>query len=274
VPELPEVQTIVTGLDSQLAGNVITDVTVYDEELLRNTNEKEIAKRLIDKTLEKVSRKGKYILLEVEGDSTVAIHLRMSGRMLVRETGLHTDYERISFVFGSRKKQLIMDNVRRLGTLDLLDSKENDPLVSLGLDPFSDEYNWENFQNIFTTTRPVKLLLLDQKKVAGIGNIYASEILFRSGISPKIPGNEVSTEQKEILFKMIPQVLSEAITNNGTTLNDYRDSSGDEGSFQDFLRVYGKESEGCPKCGTEIQRIQQGGRSTFYCPNCQQGNDN
>jgi len=273
MPELPEVQTIVNGLKPELQGKSIKQIEVLDVDLLRNTTPQELNKKLVGKQITDVSRTGKYILLEVAGGSIAAIHLRMSGKLLLLETDVNTNYQRISFYFKDYEKKLTMDNLRRLGTLDLLKTKRDEPLGSLGLDPFSNEYNWENFQRIFDTSRAIKLLLLDQKKITGLGNIYVNEVLFKAQISPTSPSQKVSKPKQKKLFRLIPEVLTEAIENNGTTLNDYRDSLGEEGNFQDSLLLYGKEGKPCPYCGTKIMRIKQGGRSTYLCPNCQ-ANDN
>lgn len=269
MPELPEVQTIVNGLKPELQGKTIKQIEILDKDLLRNTTPQELKKKLVGKQITDVSRAGKYVLLEVAGGSIAAIHLRMSGKLLLLETEVNTDYQRISFYFKGYKRKLTMDNLRRLGTLDLLESKKDGPLGSLGLDPFSKEYNWKNFQRIFDTCRAIKLLLLDQKKITGLGNIYVNEVLFKAQIPPTLSSRTLSKKKRKKLFKLIPEVLSEAIQNNGTTLNDYRDSSGKEGSFQDSLLLYGKEGEKCPKCGAQIVRITQGGRSTYMCSNCQ-----
>ncbi len=273
MPELPEVETIVNGLHAEFKGKRLEKIEVSDPTLLRNTSEEEMGKRIIGSDLKRVTRRGKYIVLKFSDEDFVAIHLRMSGRLLALDPKDSAEHERISFYFADHNKKITMDNTRRLGTLDLLKTLDDEPLDSLGLEPFADEYTWENFNEIFFTTRPVKVLLLDQNRITGLGNIYASEILFRAGLDPTKPGEEVSEEEKKRLFTLIPRVLTEAINNKGTTLNDYQDSSGESGSFQDFLRVYGKEGGPCPECGAEIVRIEQGGRSTFLCPNCQDWDD-
>ncbi|MFP3953445.1 MAG: bifunctional DNA-formamidopyrimidine glycosylase/DNA-(apurinic or apyrimidinic site) lyase [Candidatus Bipolaricaulota bacterium] len=269
MPELPEVETIVNGLHVEFKDKKLEKIELSDPTLLRNVSGEELQERLAGKRLERVTRRGKYIVLEFSDEDLVAIHLRMSGRLLSLAPGDRADHERISFYFADHDRKITMDNTRRLGTLDLLGSLEEEPFDSLGLEPFADEYNWENFNEIFSTTRPVKVLLLDQDRITGLGNIYVSEILFRAGLDPTTPGEEVSQEDRKSLFKLIPRVLTEAINNKGTTLNDYQDSSGKRGNFQDFLRVYGKEGDPCPNCGSEIVRIEQGGRSTFLCPSCQ-----
>lgn len=269
MPELPEVETIVRGLDRKISGKTIEKITVFDEELLRNVDTSELKRECEGQNLTAVRRKGKYILLEIGGDRLLAIHLRMTGKMLLREKGEATDYQRVSFGFRGNG-QLIMDNMRRFGTLDLLTDEKQEPLASLGIEPFTDSYHWEDFRELFETTQSLKLTLLDQKKITGLGNIYANEALFRAGLNPLIPGEDVSESGLKKLYETIPKVLEEAIEQNGTTFSTFRDSSGDSGNFQNFLDVYQKEGEFCPRCGAEIIKVDQSGRGTYYCPTCQE----
>ncbi|MBS3792893.1 MAG: bifunctional DNA-formamidopyrimidine glycosylase/DNA-(apurinic or apyrimidinic site) lyase [Candidatus Bipolaricaulota bacterium] len=268
MPELPEVETVVRGLDSRVTGKTIDEVEIHDPELPRNVEPENLPGELEGKRVTDVRRRGKYVLLEAGGNKLVTIHLRMTGKLLVCSRDEDTDYQRITFSFDEDGK-LVMDDLRRLGTLDLLESENEEPLSSLGLEPFTDSYRWEEFRELFDTTQPLKLTLLDQNKITGLGNIYASEVLFRAGLSPLASGNEISEAGKKKLFEVIPEVLSEAIENNGTTFSNFLDSSGETGNFQEFLRVYQKEGEPCPACGAEIARADQSGRGSYYCPNCQ-----
>ncbi|MBS3765128.1 DNA-formamidopyrimidine glycosylase [Candidatus Bipolaricaulota bacterium] len=261
-------ETVVQGLQSRISSHTIDHVEINDEELLRGVEPEYLKKQLGGKKLTDVRRRGKYILLEFGGETLLAIHLRMTGKLLVLPPGEVTQYQRISFSFQEGEK-LVMDNMRRFGTLDLLESEDEEPLTSLGLEPFREDYRWEEFRELFETTQPLKLLLLDQKKIAGLGNIYANEALFRAEVSPFIPGNEAERSERKRLFEIIPEVLTEAIENNGTTFDTFKDSSGNPGEFQEMLRVYQKEGEPCPNCGTEIVKTKQSGRGTYYCPDCQ-----
>ena len=268
MPELPEVETVVQGLRSRITGKVVDEVLVHDPDLPRNVEPEQLIRKLEGERVSDVRRRGKYILLELADGHLVAIHLRMTGKLLVCSEDEDTEYQRITLLFEGDGK-LVMDDLRRLGTLDLLESEDEEPLSDLGLEPFTDDYEWDNFRALFDTTQPVKLLLLDQKKITGLGNIYASEVLFRAGLDPLASGSEISEAGQKKLFEVIPEVFSEAIENNGTTFSNFRDSSGEAGNFQDFLRVYQKEGKPCPACGTEIVRVDQSGRGTYYCPKCQ-----
>ena len=268
MPELPEVETVVQGVSSRVTGEKIDKVEVHDPDLPRNVDPEKLVESLEGEIITDVRRKGKYILLEVDSGELITIHLRMTGKLLLCSRDEDTDYQRISFSFEGDGK-LVMDDLRRLGTLDLLKSEDEEPLSNLGLEPFTDSYRWEDFRELFETTQPLKLILLAQKKITGLGNIYASEVLFRAGLDPLASGNDISEEGKKKLFEVIPEVLSEAIEYNGTTFSNFRDSSGEAGNFQEFLRVYQKEGEPCPACGSEIVRVDQSGRGTYYCPKCQ-----
>ncbi len=261
-------ETVVQGLCSRVKDKLVDAVELHDPELPRNVEPERLLEELEGKRVTDVRRRGKYILLELAGDKLVVIHLRMTGKLLVCSQDEDTDYQRLTFWFEGDGK-LVMDDLRRLGTLDLLESEDEEPLASLGLEPFTDSYRWGDFRELFDTTQPVKLILLDQHKITGLGNIYASEVLFRAGLSPLAPGNKISEKGKKKLFEVIPEVLSEAIENNGTSFSNFRDSSGETGNFQDFLQVYQREGEPCPACGSEIVRVDQSGRGTYYCPNCQ-----
>lgn len=272
MPELPEVETVVSGLRSRILGYTIEKVEVCDEELLGDLEAKTLKEKLENKRITDIRRRGKYILIELDDNRLLTIHLRMTGKLLVRALGEETEHQRLSLTF-REGVTLIMDNLRRFGTLDLLDSEEEEPLTSLGLEPFRDEYRWEEFRKLFDTTQAVKLILLDQKKIAGLGNIYANEVLFRANLNPLTPGKKISEGKRKRLFKLIPEVLLEAVENNGTTFDTFRDSYGDPGNFQNFLSVYQKEGEPCPNCGSEIVKVKQCGRSTYYCPRCQNKED-
>ncbi|MFB6215281.1 MAG: DNA-formamidopyrimidine glycosylase family protein, partial [Candidatus Bipolaricaulia bacterium] len=169
-------ETVVRGLRSRVTGETIDEVELHDPELPRNVRPENLPGELEGKRVTDVRRRGKYVLLEVSGGKLVTIHLRMTGKLLVRSGDGDTDYQRITFSFKEDGK-LVMDDLRRLGTLDLLESENEEPLSSLGLEPFTDSYRWEEFRELFDTTQPLKLILLDQNKITGLGNIYASEVL-------------------------------------------------------------------------------------------------
>jgi len=263
MPELPEVETVVRELRSQVIGKDISQIvslrdgTVND----RRENVSEIG------VVISVRRRGKYIIIDTMND-VLLVHLRMTGKLIyAAEPGERSRFCRaeIHFKDGSL---LYFDDVRTFGGIDILQKSELDGALSkLGVEPFSDEFTTSYLQKrMRNRIAPVKSILLDQREIAGLGNIYVCEILHRAGISPKRSGGKLSLEEIEKIVKETRQVLSEAIDKNGTTISDYRRVDNKQGEFQNFLRVYGKKR--C-HCGEEIARIKQSGRSSYYCPSCQ-----
>ncbi|MCR4404074.1 MAG: bifunctional DNA-formamidopyrimidine glycosylase/DNA-(apurinic or apyrimidinic site) lyase [Candidatus Acetothermia bacterium] len=265
MPELPEVETIRRGLEGLLVGARLAAVEVRDPRLLRDCPLPDL-EGLRGKALERVARRGKFLILDFSGLALV-IHLRMTGRLLPQEEG-HT---RLVLGF-SDGKRLVLDDPRRFATLHCVRAErleEFEPLRRLGLEPFTASYTLGNFQKLLQTKQEIKRLLLDQRKLAGLGNIYANEALFRAGIHPQRRADSLSLEEAQRLFEAIPQLLEEAIALQGTTISDYRTATGDSGSFQLFLKVYGRGGEPCPRCGAPIEQTSQGGRSTYFCSECQ-----
>lgn len=262
MPELPEVETIVRGL-SDFRGARIEKVQVIDSRLRLPVGE------IVGAKIERIERRGKYIVFHLSGERLLIFHLRMSGR-LIRACSpgegkhsrlvLHLDWGVVHFV-----------NPRRLGTVDY--SKDGFP-YRLGIDPLDQYFTAERLGKIVAASRaPIKVLLMDQKRIAGIGNIYSAEALWRAGIDPRRVGNTLTVAEVRTLHPAIVGVLQDAIDHMGTTLgetvSDYRNTAGDYGGFQDLLSVYGREGEPCRRCGKPITRIVQAGRSTYLCPGCQ-----
>jgi len=265
MPELPEVETIRRGLEREFLNRRLESVKVLDRRLLQDCPPAAL-EGLRGSRLEKVGRRGKFLVLRFE-DHALVIHPRMTGRLLPREEG-HT---RLVLRFSNRGK-LVLDDPRRFATLHCVKNGELEglePLRRLGPEPLTAGYTFARFLKILQTEQEIKRLLLDQRKLAGLGNIYANEALFRARIHPLRRANSLSQEEARRLFEAIPQLLEEALVAQGTTISDYRTASGESGSFQDFLQVYGRAGQPCRHCGTPIARITQGGRSSYFCPRCQ-----
>jgi len=265
MPELPEVETIRRGLEQEFLNLQLESVKVLDRRLLQHCPPAKL-ERLQGRRLKRVGRRGKFLILQFDNRALV-IHPRMTGRFLPQQ-GKHP---RLVMHF-SKGKKLVLDDPRRFATLHCAEAdglEKLEPLRRLGIEPFTPSYTWENFLRILQTKQEIKRLLLDQQKLAGLGNIYANEALFRVQIHPKRQANSLSPEEARRLFSAIPKLLEEAIAAQGTTISDYRTASGESGSFQLFLKVYGRGGEPCRRCGTPIERIEQGGRSTYFCPKCQ-----
>lgn len=258
VPELPEVEIVRRELAPLLEGAKIVGIEVRDPRILLPPE------AVQGKRITKVSRWGKYLLLEFEEGGCLALHLGMTGQLFFEGDKPPLKYERVRFVLSSG--YLVFCDQRRFGKVLVCESKEGF-LARLGVDPLSEAYTFEAFRALLQGKRRLKDFLLDQKKICGIGNIYASEILFRARLHPERPCEGLTEEEKRRLFLAIPQLLEEAIRRKGTTIRDFRLPGGEEGDFQNLLAVYGKSH--CPSCGASIVRKVIASRSTYFCPHCQ-----
>ena len=262
MPELPEVETIVRGLDD-LCGTAIERVEVRDPRLGLP------ADALEGRTIEAITRRGKYIVFQLSGGRSLIIHLRMSGK-LARDCS-EAERKHIRFSLHLDRGAIHFVNPRRLGTT--LYSEDGFP-HQLGIDPLETAFTPARLKDLVRASRtPIKTLLMDQKRIAGIGNIYAMEALWHAGIDPTRSGKSLADNEINALHTAVHHVLTEAIDRMGSTLgsgvSNYRNSNGTEGSFQERFAVYGRERQPCPRCGEPIQRMKQAGRSTYFCPNCQ-----
>lgn len=265
MPELPEVETIRQGLEREFLNLRLEKAEVCDRQLLQNCTVSEL-EELRGRRLRRVARRGKFLILQL-GDHALVVHPRMSGRLLPWER----EHTRLILHFSGGEK-LVLDDQRRFATLHCAkvdELEELEPLRRLGIEPFTPSYRFEQFWEILQTKQEIKRLLLDQEKVAGLGNIYANEVLFRAGIRPQRRADLLSQEEARRLFSEIPRLLEEAIAAQGTTFSTYRTASGDSGEFQRLLQIYGREVQPCRRCGTPIEKIAQGGRSSYFCPKCQ-----
>ncbi len=267
MPELPEVQTVVNELKASILGKEIDSIEEFYPNTLRITcDDSAYICQVSD-----VIRRGKYILIELQNSYAIIVHLRMTGKLIYEELEqepLKHERARINFTDNS---YLRFDDVRTFGTIDCLPKSEYpDYFKNLGVEPLTDDFN-DNYLKDHTikVSSPIKTFLLNQKKIAGLGNIYVCEVLYRTRIHPLLPANKLSNKQIKELVKEIKLVLQEAIDCNGTTISDYRRVDDKKGSFQNFLQVYGKEK--CP-FGHIVDKIKIGGRSTYFCKICQKHN--
>jgi len=255
MPELPEVETMVRGLRPHVVGKAITAVEVSDAKLACLRSALSVPARV-----QSLDRRGKHVLFDL-GDRVLVIHPRMSGRLLwgKRKPG------RVRLSLRFREGAVHFVDPRRLGTVEVVPEFSH----VLGPEPLGD-LSWLP-AGLRSSRMPVKLWLMDQKKIAGIGNIYASEILFRAGVDPRRAAGSLSRRETKRLEQAIPAILDEAIACCGTTLADglYRGANGEIGAFSGELSVYGREREPCLRCEAQIERIVLGGRGTYFCPGCQ-----
>ena len=263
MPELPEVETFVRGL-APAVGRTIVSANVLDARLAVS------AEDLTGAKIAGIRRRGKYIGIDLGDGRSLVIHLRMSGRLRLECRECETKYARMILRLDDGTSIYFIDP-RRLGTVALV---EGELKLPLGVEPLEPAFTTAVLSKLTSQSRaPIKQLLLDQRKVAGIGNIYAAESLWRARIAPRRPANALSKAEVGRLHKAIVGVLGEAIAQLGTTLgtsvSDYRPTATEGGSFQNHLAVYGREGEPCERCGEGIERVIQAGRSTCFCPACQ-----
>jgi formamidopyrimidine-DNA glycosylase len=272
MPELPEVETVVRGLERSLAGKRLMRLDLARPDL-RSAIPKDLAQRLADRRVERFTRRAKYILMHVEGGGVLIAHLGMSGRLVIAPPGKapprdRHDHAVFHFEDGT---ELRLNDARRFGLLDYSEEQglnEHPRFKHLGPEPLGNEFNGPALARLLKGKKTsVKAALLDQRVVAGLGNIYVCEAMFGAGLSPRRLAGTVRAERAERLAIAIRDVLTRAIAAGGSSLRDYVQASGELGYFQHQWAVYGKEGEPCPgcDCGKGIKRIVQGGRSTFYC---------
>lgn len=268
MPELPEVESIRSVLQGQCKNRIIEESRVEDTRLLQNCTTEQLRHTVEQQTIREVDRIGKYLIFRLDRAALVN-HLRMSGRWILEED----DRTRWSLTLDDGNS-LYFDDLRRFGTLHLISEnpvRKQPPLQKLGLEPTTNDWTLQNFHQLFKTSREIKRMLLDQKRIAGLGNIYSSEVLFRTNLHPEQPVNTISSDRIEQLFRKIPELLQHAIEHRGTSMDDqlYITPSGSPGNFQFQLQVYNREGEPCPRCDTTIERFKQGQRSSYFCPKCQ-----
>lgn len=271
MPELPEVETVCRGLRPKLEGHVLVDV-IQRRPDLRFPLPENFAERLQGRTIERIDRRAKYILAHLDDGWTLIAHLGMSGRMtLTGEATPPADkHDHIEFQT-DEGTTVRFNDPRRFGSMDLIRTAELDAhpiMVSLGPEPLSNSFNEAALSKALRGRKtPIKSALLDQKIVAGLGNIYVCEALFRAGVSPKRSAYTVPGQRAVRLVAAIRDVLNAAIAAGGSSLRDYVQTDGKLGYFQHNWRVYGREGKTCTHdgCGGTIRRIVQSGRSTFYC---------
>lgn len=289
MPELPEVETIVRRLSETIPGRRVERAEILRANVVKGTPRR-FARALEGATVERVRRRAKFIAAELDDGRVWVTHLRMSGRYLVQPAGRRRNgtaarrrvsenvglpaYTRAVFTLDDGTRLLYID-ARTLGGMELLSGAEWEARsAALGPEPLEPGFTPEVLvARLATSRQPVKPFLLDQTRIAGIGNIYAVEALWRAGVSPRRRARNVGPVRARRLHRAIVEVLAEAVGRSGTSLGatylDYADGDGEPGGFYELLNVYDREGLPCPRCGTPIRRIVQAQRSTYYCPECQ-----
>ncbi|MBY6083654.1 bifunctional DNA-formamidopyrimidine glycosylase/DNA-(apurinic or apyrimidinic site) lyase [Ruegeria arenilitoris] len=282
MPELPEVETVRRGLAPAMEGVVIERADVNRPDLRWPFPER-MAARLTGQRVERLRRRSKYILADLSGGETLLIHLGMSGRMtvsgdplgqFVHHHPMPQKHDHVVFHMANGAR-ITFNDPRRFGAMDLMPTataEQHKLLAVLGPEPLGNDFNETYLIDAFRgRASPVKAALLDQRIVAGLGNIYVCEALYRARVSPRRKAGQISAGRVEALVPVIRTVLAEAIEAGGSSLRDFRQADGELGYFQHSFDVYGREGQPCRTegCGAEIRRITQSGRSTFYCAQCQ-----
>jgi len=273
VPELPEVETVRRQLAPVLEGRRFASVAIADPRLTRPLDPDEVARELRGEIVKRVDRRGKYLIVRFESGRALLIHLRMTGSLLHAPAGtLPEDPHRRAVVRLDDGSDVAYRDVRRFGTWLLLEPDEVDAYVDakVGSEPLGEAYKAKHLaERLHGRRAPIKAVVLDQRTVAGVGNIYADEALWRARLHPSMPADELTAPQVSALHRGIRCALEHGIARQGSTLRDYRLPDGASGTMQNEFRVYGRDGEPCERCGTPIDKIRVAGRGTWYCPSCQ-----
>jgi formamidopyrimidine-DNA glycosylase len=286
MPELPEVETIRRQLAPLVEGRRLLGLEVLDPRWSRPLAPEELERALEGRRVERLGRRGKYLVWSFEGDVHLAQHLRMTGAVLA-EPDPEPAHTRVRMRLGARRGgrarpgaaaggrgvRLVIDDPRRFGTGELLlgtEALEAFMAARLGLEPFDEGFTVEHLRDLARgRTAPVKALLLDQRRIAGVGNIYADEALFRAGVHPRRPAGRLTREQFSRVREGVMEALSAGIDARGASIDDFRHVDGVQGSFQNEFLVHLREGEPCGKCGRPIVKMVVAGRGTYVCEGCQ-----
>lgn len=286
MPELPEVQTIITDLNKKIKGDTIIDFWSDWPKAIKGKSLKEFQREIKNRKILGARRTGKNIFIDLSGRKTLYIHLKMTGHLLVKEKNKSSQYfsdkvnSYIHHIWHLKTnppaggKTMEFSDVRKFAKI-VLDSTEkinNLPEIKkLGVDAMSPQFTLQKFEEILNKrkNKAIGLVLMEQELISGIGNIYRSEILFEAGILPIRKISSLKNGEKQKIYKNIKKVLEKAIKLRGTSDSDYRDTAGVPGNFQKVMRVYRQAGKKCGNCDTIVKRITLGQRSAFYCPKCQ-----
>ncbi len=273
MPELPEAETIVRDLQRKVTGRTITGTKVTHADILgTDLTPQKLSRMLKGKSIQRVERRAKKVVLRLSGDLALVISLGMTGRVVASKAERARDLRHIAVRFDlDDGSALLYDDARRFGSIEVYtNDRWQERQVSLGVEPLSDDFTAGRLlQMTRTSISPIRNWLLDQTRVSGIGNIYAAEALYRAGVRPTRRAHTITRAQAARLRDALREVLIASIEARGTSISDYRDVDGVEGGFAARLYVYDRAGEPCLKCGTAIKRVVFTNRSAFYCPQCQ-----
>ena len=282
MPELPEVETIKRSLQKAVVGKTIRNVEVRKPKIFQGEK-----KEVIGKKIEGIERRGKVLIIRLSGGINLMVHFKLTGQMVwvpkggetvtlghpIPFAGAQLPAKTTHVIFNIDGGKLFYNDLRQFGWIKIRDEKGVEREVgTLGVEPLTEEFTPEKLGEILSkTSKPIKLVLMDQGKIAGVGNIYANDALFEAGIMPTRSANALNQSMVKKLHQAIEKVLEQGLKYGGSSARDeaYIKPTGEPGSYQEHFRVYQREGEKCPKCGGAIKRTQISGRGTFYCPKCQ-----
>lgn len=270
MPELPEVETVKNGLKTKVLHKKITNCKVLYPGIIAYPNKDKFIKEITNQTINDIKRRGKFLMFELD-DYYLISHLRMEGKYFIKEPSASLNkHDHVIFIL-NEKEELRYNDTRKFGKMHLVKKDELSltPISKLGLEPWDETLTVKYLKEKLNKNIAIKTLLLDQSIIAGIGNIYADEILFLSKINPQTKGNKLKNNNLQAIIDNTKIVLEKSIALGGTTIHTYASVDGITGRFQQELLVHGKKSLPCPICKTEILKIVVNGRGTYYCKKCQ-----
>lgn len=268
MPELPEVQTTVSELKEEVLNRAFLDVWTDTEKLFKKPDFKTFKKIIKGKKIKDVKRRGKNIIFELSESYSMLVHLKMTGHFLYDnydKSDPMNGYIRVKFILDNNKI-LALSDLRKFAKIELRKSK--DLSLNLGPEPLSKEFTFKKFKSILKKGR-IKQVLMNQEVIAGIGNIYADEILWQARVHPEKNALDLTEKELKSIYKSIKKILKKALELKGTSISDYRDISGKKGGFGKIRKVYRREGQKCERCGTVIKRKKIAQRSAHFCPTCQ-----
>ncbi|WP_220741158.1 bifunctional DNA-formamidopyrimidine glycosylase/DNA-(apurinic or apyrimidinic site) lyase [Leuconostoc miyukkimchii] len=273
MPELPEVETVRRGLENLIVGSQITQVKLPYPKVITGDSEAFIT-GVLNASFVSIDRRGKYLLLRLSNGHTIVSHLRMEGQYSVEPTAT-LPYKHTEIIFElSDQRDVFYNDTRRFGRMTLATTNHEviavPSLGKLGPEPTEEDLSLDYMVSVFARSKkPVKSFLLDQNQIAGIGNIYADEVLWQSKIHPETPTNSLSSVSLSVLRQNIITEIKRAIAHHGTTVHSFSNVFGEVGQFQNELQAYGRVGQPCLRCGTIMEKIKVGQRGTTFCPTCQ-----
>jgi len=274
MPELPEVETIKNDLNKALKGRKIIKLKFYDWAKMLKPSPEAVKKAVEGKKIRDFGRRAKLLLMHLDDHgTTVALHLKLSGQLILRKSTDSPDRFTHIVLELDKGGELRFNDLRKFGFMKVVESKQDlEKLLSeFGPEPFTPDFTLEKFKEILTkSARAIKTVIMDQSKIAGVGNIYADEALWRARIHPEKPSSKLTDRELKDLYEAISFVLKQGVVDRGTSVDQYLDAHGDEGEHARNLKVFRQNGKPCSRCSTIIKKIRVGGRGTHFCPVCQQ----